>query len=133
MIKRVRERLVNFQLFKFIIVGISNAIVSYAVFFVVYGFVLFGDAFVSQCLSYAAGILWSFIWNKNWTFSRTRHGRDAFIPFVTVHVMLLFLSAVSLRIAHEHLNWNINIIWVCVMAVITLMNFGATKHLVFKA
>ncbi|MBN1545628.1 MAG: GtrA family protein [Syntrophaceae bacterium] len=133
MIKRVQEGLVNSQLLKFLIVGISNAIVSYTVFLVVYKFVLFGNAFVSQCLSYAAGILWSFNWNKNWTFSRTKHQWDVFIPFVMVQVMLLFLSAFSLSIAHEHLHWNINIIWVCVMAVITLMNFSATKYLVFKA
>ncbi|MBN2284947.1 MAG: GtrA family protein [Tissierellales bacterium] len=126
------EKLINPQLLKFIVVGISNTLISYIVFFGFYNFVLLGNAFLSQCISYAAGVLWSFNWNKKWTFSGKKHRWSVFIPFATVQVTLLFLSAFSISIANHNLNWNVNLIWLCVMVIITVINYNISKYLVFR-
>jgi putative flippase GtrA len=126
------EKLIRPRLLKFVVIGISNTLIGYIVFFIFYNFILIGAAFLSQCISYAAGILWSFNWNRKWTFSETKHRWSAFIPFVTVQVTLLFLSAFSLSVANHNLNWNINLIWLCVMAIITVINYNISKHLVFR-
>ena len=117
---------------KFLIIGASNTVISYTVFFALYNTVLAGDAFYSQCVSYGAGILWSFIWNKRWTFSEKPNTWVSFAPFLVLQLMLLFVSAFALDAAKNNLHWDISLIWVCVMAVSTAINFVMTKYLVFK-
>lgn len=121
------------HLVKFVIVGVSNTIISYIVFFTLYHTLLVGDAVSSQSLSYAAGILWSFTWNKRWTFSEHPNRRAFLAPFLILQLMLLAISALALDIAKENLDWNINLIWVCIMAVSTAINFALSKYVVFKA
>ena len=123
---------VQTQLSKFVIIGVSNTLISYIVFIIVYSKLLVGDAFFSQSLSYAAGILWSFFWNKKWTFREKKHSWVKFFPFLTLQLILLLVSAFLLMIANDYLDWNINLIWICVMGVITIINFVFTKLLVFK-
>jgi putative flippase GtrA len=121
------------HLVKFLIVGASNTIISYIVFFTLYNTLLVGDAVSSQSLSYAAGILWSFTWNKRWTFSEHPNKRALLAPFLILQLMLLLISALALDIAKENLDWNISLIWVCIMAVSTAINFVLSKYVVFKA
>lgn len=121
------------QLIRFVIVGVSNAVISYIVFFILYSKLLAGDAFYSQCLSYAAGIIWSFFWNKKWTFSEKKHSWAVFSRFLILQLVLLFVSAFFLDLTKNNLNLNIYLIWVCVMAVITFLNFVLSKSLVFRA
>lgn len=118
---------------KFAVVGASNAIISYIVFFILYNEVLVGDAFRAQCGSYSAGIIWSFVWNKKWTFSEKANGWASFAPFLILQLMLLLISAFALDVAKGNLNWDINLIWACVMTASTIINFTVTKYLVFRA
>lgn len=126
------DKLLHTQLSKFITIGISNTIISYIVFIVAYNSFFVGNSFFSQCISYSVGILWSFIWNKKWTFSSKKHKWVLFLPFVILQIMLLFLSAYLLSIAEQKLDWNITLIWICVMTIITITNFIFLKILVFR-
>lgn len=126
------DNIIFTQLSKFVIIGISNAAISYVFFYILYNNVLAGNAFYSQCLSYAAGIVWSFIWNKKLTFSAKENSWSSFFSFLIFQLILLVASAFLLVIAKENLDWNINLIWICVMAIITIINFLFTKYLVFK-
>jgi len=128
----MRNKAFFIHLVKFIIIGASNTIISYIVFSILYNKLLAGDAFYSQCLSYTAGIIWSFIWNKRWTFSEKPNRWASFAPFLTLQLILLLISAFALDIAKGNLDWNINLIWGCVMAVSTAVNFVMTKYLVFR-
>ena len=132
MIRTFIKKPLNNQLSKFIIVGLSNTIISYIVFFVFYNFILISNAFSSQGISYAAGIFWSFFWNRKWTFSEKNHSLKTFIPFFIVQITLLFISAFSMSYATQHLSWNVNYIWFFVMAIITIINFVLSKFIVFK-
>jgi putative flippase GtrA len=120
------------QLGKFTIIGITNTAISYIFFYVLYNYFLIGNVFYSQCLGYAAGIVWSFIWNKKWTFSFTNISYSVFFSFLFLQLILLITSAFLLAIAKASINWNINLIWVVVTAIITIINFLFTKFLVFK-
>lgn len=121
------------HLVKFLIIGASNTVISYTVFFVLYNTVLAGNAFYSQCLSYTAGVLWSFLWNKRWTFSENPNRWASFPSFMVLQLMLLLISAFALDAATGNLHWNITLIWMCVMAISTAINFVITKYLVFRA
>lgn len=120
------------HLTKFLIVGLSNTLISYLFFIAFYKFILVSNAFLSQSISYAAGIAWSFYWNKNWTFSEKTHSLKVFIPFLTVQISLLFLSALLMYFATKSIIVDVNIIWITVMGLITMINFLCSKYLVFK-
>jgi putative flippase GtrA len=133
LLNKMHNKAFSLHLVKFVIIGASNTIISYIVFFILYNTVLAGDAFHSQCFSYSAGIIWSFIWNKRWTFSEKPNRWASFAPFLILQLTLLLISAFALDIAKGNLDWNINLIWVCVMTVSTIINFAITKYLVFRA
>jgi putative flippase GtrA len=120
------------QLTKFLIIGASNTALSYFVFFIGYNYFLSKDAFYSQCLSYSAGIIWSFFWNNKWTFSNANNSWSAFYPFLILQLSLLVTSALLLELAKKQFDLDINLIWLSVMVVITILNFFLSKYLVFK-
>ena len=132
-INMMSDKLLHTQLSRFIIIGFSNTFIGYIVFIVTYNSFLAGNVFSSQCISYSVGILWSFVWNMKWTFSSKRHKWKLFLPFFFLQIALLFSSAFLLTVAKQNLNWNISLIWLCVMAIITIANFALLKFLVFKA
>lgn len=121
----------SIQASKFIIIGISNTIISYVTFVIMFDFVTTHSAFLSQCISYSAGIVWSFIWNKNWTFENKQQS-NSFFKFIITQVSLLLLSALSLNYCVNIFTIDAKIIWVFVMAIITVINFLLSKFWVFR-
>ena len=119
-------------LYRPVIVGLSNTLISYIAFIASYSFIFNKNASFSQLFSYALGIIWSFFWNKNWTFSERNHKNVTFIPFSIVQVSLMMLSVISIKYAVESFDFNVSLIWFAVMSVITLLNFTITNWLVFR-
>jgi putative flippase GtrA len=120
------------QLFRFVLVGISNTIISFLTFYIVYHFILVAETFLSQCLSYATGIVWSFYLNRSYTFSDSRPAKKTFISFLLVQLSLMLFSSFLLEKTELLLTWNINLLWCVVMAIITVINFILTRLLVFN-
>jgi len=127
------NNLLHIQLSKFIIVGISNTIISYLVFIVAFNSLLISNAFASQAISYSAGIVWSFYWNEKWTFSSEIKRSTLLVRFFSLQITLLFLSSFVMGFAAKNLNWNITLMWFLVMGFITVTNFVFSKILVFKS
>jgi putative flippase GtrA len=146
------------QFRRFLIVGLSNFAVSFAVFYLLYNYWqlsgpfyrLLGetgrdlqdfllqadagslDATLANTIGYGAGIVNSFIWNKLWTF-KARHGTgQQFLRFVILNIFCLLLSSASLFVFTDYLNWLYLPVWFITMGVVTLVNFGVSKYWVFR-
>ncbi|WP_169309219.1 GtrA family protein [Desulforhopalus sp. IMCC35007] len=130
--KEKRNKLIARQLFRFVLVGISNTIISFLTFYVAYHFVLVAETFLSQCISYATGIVWSFCLNRSYTFADSRPAKNTFISFLLVQLSLMLFSSFLLEKTALLLTWNINLLWCIVMAIITAINFILTRLLVFN-
>jgi putative flippase GtrA len=128
----ISDTMAQNQLLKFLAVGISNTIISYIVFLVCYNALLAGGAFTSQTISYASGIVWSFFWNKRWTFVAANRSWSAFFPFLAVQILLLLLSSSALMMVSQTTDWNLNYVWILVMAIVTAINFIVSKKFVFR-
>lgn len=124
---------VRAQLIKFLTVGVTNTAISYLTFAIVYNLLLTDAPFISQSISYGVGIVWSFVWNRNWTFSAADGGWSRFAPFFMVQTGLLILSASTMKLADQFIPVSLNIIWFFVMTAITALNFYLTKRCVFKS
>ena len=120
------------RLIRFLLVGVSNTVISYLVFLLGYHVLFVGDVLFSQPLSYGAGIAWSYFWNRNWTFRSSGGVGREFIRFAVVQVILLFLSTGLIHLVVDWGNMNANIGWILVMAVITALNFFLSKVFVFR-
>lgn len=79
---------------KFVLVGILNTAVDVGLYLVLTRwFGLFGTRrVVAKGISYGAGILNSFYWNRSWTF-KVRAGVAAFVAFVAANLMAMAINA----------------------------------------
>ncbi|MBW2467031.1 MAG: GtrA family protein [Deltaproteobacteria bacterium] len=145
------------QFSKFLVVGFSNFLISFAVFYLLYNhwklsgifYGLFGqvgkdiekfirefgaaslDATLANIVGYSAGIINSFIWNKLWTF-QVRHQISAqFGRFLTLNLFCLVASSASLFLFTDFLGWAYLPVWFVTMGIVTLVNFFLSKIWVF--
>ncbi|MFT4941507.1 MAG: putative flippase GtrA [Paraglaciecola sp.] len=124
------------EIFRFLIVGASNAIISYFIFISLFSFLLL-NVISSQSLSYGGGLIWSYILNRTWTFgSENKSGitdKVVFFRFLISQLILLCASTLSIYFLIQHLRVNAAVSWLLVMSFITIINFLALKHCVFKS
>ena len=145
------------QFSKFLVVGVSNFVISFAVFFLLYNYwklssIFYGllgqagkdlenlilqlgatslDATLANIFGYGAGTINSFIWNKFWTFQVKHETKSQFARFFLLNISCLFLSSLSLFIFTDYLRFPYGSVWFVTMGIITLINFVISKYWVF--
>jgi putative flippase GtrA len=145
------------QFSKFIVVGFSNFIVSFVVFYFFYNYwklsaifySLLGqagrnlenivlqagaaslDATLANIVGYSAGIINSFTWNKLWTFEAKKKTAKQFGRFLVLNLFCLLLSSAFLFVFTDYLGWAYLPVWFFTMGIITLVNFFISKVWVF--
>ncbi len=146
------------QFSRFVVVGCSNFVVSFVVFYIFYNYlklsgILFNilgpagdflerglqgigaesaDATLANVIGYSAGITNSFIWNKYWTFQVKHKTVAQFSRFLILNICCLLLSSSSLFLFTDYLGWPYLPVWFVTMSVITLINFFFSRIWVFR-
>ena len=146
------------QFSKFLVVGVSNFAISFAVFYFLYKYWklsgvfygLFGqsgkdleeyilqlgatslDASLANIIGYGAGIINSYIWNRFWTFQVKHVIAAQFGRFLALNFFCLILSSASLFLFTDFLGWSYLLVWFITMGVITMINFAFSKYWVFE-
>lgn len=121
------------DLARFVLVGLSNTALGYVLFL---SFLwLLGDerkhAGLAQLFAYCGGTLWSFYWNRRWTFRSSGKMRSEGIRFIALQAVLALASSGGIALLTAKLSISVHIIWVLVTAVITVVNFLVSKYVVF--
>lgn len=93
------------QFFSFLVVGVSNTLVDYAVFLLLNG--VFGWYYAAKVAGFALGTVNSYLWNTFWTF-RSERRRDAreMLSFLGVNVAMLALSLALMWLLRDVLGVN---------------------------
>lgn len=115
-----REEAVRFG--KFLVVGIINTSVTYAV----YMFLRFCSLSpeTSNAVGYMAGVVNSFIWNKRWVFqTKDTNVYREIISFFIVFGVCYFTQFYAFSFMLYNLNWNEFLSQFIGMAIYTLLNF----------
>lgn len=88
------------QMAKFIIVGVLNTLVDFAVFQALN--LLLGWVYAAQVIGYTCGVINSYLWNSNWTFreQRTRSFREISL-FLVVNLASLGVSLGMIWLCRE--------------------------------
>jgi len=121
------------QAVKFLSVGILNTALDASLYFVLtrwLGFAAF--KILAKGISYGAGILNSFYWNKSWTFKSDAGTMAVFVPFVVVNLAGLAINAGVMHICLNALG--LHEVWSLALAtgVTFLWNFTISKFFIFK-
>ncbi|AOZ90424.1 hypothetical protein BK049_17880 [Bacillus xiamenensis] len=81
----------------FSIVGVSNTLIDFIIFFFLTACLV--PSFLAQCLSYTAGMLNSYIWNRKWTFQvKKKADKWEWIKWITVNGAACLLTYVVLYV-----------------------------------
>lgn len=126
---------------RFVLVGCSNLVVSLTAFYLSYHYLpldAIGAAAlqgaVANVLSYAAGMLNSFLLNRAWTF-RAGNGRifRQARRFALLNAAILAASTLIVFVLVDRLGWNEIAVWVPLAALIMVTNYLGMKHWAFAA
>jgi len=119
---------------RFIIVGMSNAVIGFTLFRVCLATpwdVPFKAA-LSQLVTYAVGITWSFWLNRRWTFKSQGSVAPQALRFTLLQVSLALLSSLAIGLAVDYGGYPATASWLVVMAGITLLNFFLSRLWAFR-
>ena len=119
---------------RFVAVGLSNFVVSFAVFRVLlalpWSFQF--KASLCQLASYAVGTIWSFIWNRSFTFRSKDPVLGQALRFVTVQASLALATALLIGLSVDVLELAATPSWLVIMSGATIVNFLVSKRWVFQ-
>lgn len=128
-VKKNREQFV-----RFLLVGFSNFAVS---FFAFQSLLHLPERFrpsifIAQLLSYSAGTVWSYIWNRKYTFRSSGRPLGEASRFVILQCLLALVSAAIMGIMAKSLDLSPTIIWFLVMTGVTVANYFLSRHWAFR-
>lgn len=84
----------------FLTVGASNTMIDFLFFFFLTA--CFVPSFLAQCLSYTAGMLNSYVWNRKWTFQvKKKADKWEWIKWATVNGVACLLTYVVLYVIQQ--------------------------------
>lgn len=115
---------------KFLISGGSAALVEYIVFIILslqFGMVLW----VANVLSFIAGLITSFLLNRNWVFKSRGDTKKKFLKYLMLAFINLCLSTLLLSLLVQMLHAPSLFAKVFVMGVIATWNFFIFSKLIF--
>jgi putative flippase GtrA len=119
------------QAIKYAIVGVSNTAVSLCVIWVMMKALGCSDV-TSNITGYIAGLLNSFIWNKQWTFKSSDAWVGSAIRFGLVFGICYVLQLGLLLYLKRHLSIDPFYNQVLAMIFYTAINFLMNKYFTFK-
>ena len=123
------RRLSEVSLVRFGIVGVSNTAIGFGAFWSLHRVV---GAAAAQGVAYTLGTLWSYYWNRRWTFKSQGNVASEAARFFSLQVGFLLLSAALLGLLVDHLRQNPTASWIGTSALCTILNFVASRFWAFR-
>lgn len=119
------------QFIKFIIIGVMNSLISFFTFIILTDLFLINDI-IANIISYAVGVINSFIFNKFWTFKSSLMSLKEALLFIVIFLISLSIQLVVYKISKEVFYIHKNISFLISMIVYTSINFTLNKFITFK-
>lgn len=120
------------QAIKYGIVGISNTAITAVVIWVMMKMLGCSDV-TSNVVGYVAGVINSFIWNKQWTFHSSSGWTSSAVRFGVVFGVCYLMQLGVLMYLNANLSIDPYYNQLLAMAFYTVINFIMNKFYTFKA
>jgi len=129
--------LIDLKTAKFIVVGIANTLIGSAVMFTLYN-VFHVSYWFSSASNYLIGSIFSYIFNKNWTFKNKDHSNKT-VPLFVVNIIICYILAygiskplISYLLRSTTTNIQDNISMGLGLVLFTGFNYLGQRYFVFK-
>lgn len=120
------------QAIKYGVVGLSNTLITMIVIFVMMKLLGCREG-LSNLSGYVAGLLNSFVWNKQWTFKGSETGwKKGAVRFGAAFVVCYVLQYVLVMVLNHQLTIDHYYNHLLGMAFYTVLNFLMNKFYTFK-
>jgi putative flippase GtrA len=126
---QLARKLSEVSVVRFGIVGVSNTLIGFTVFWSAHHLM---PAMGAQCLSYVVGMLWSYYWNRRWTFQSQGRVASEASRFFTSQIGFMLLSSGLLGLFVDRLHFPSGPTWLATMVLITILNFVVSRFWSFK-
>lgn len=136
MVQKLRVLLGKYRdIFTYLIFGVLTTVVNYLVYLPVYNF-LGVSAALSNMVAWAAAVAFAYLTNKPFVFKSHDWSRKAVIPELTKFVSCRVASGITetaiLFVCVDFLGWNGNVWKLLTSVLVVILNYVASKFLVFK-
>jgi putative flippase GtrA len=123
------RRLSEVSVIRFGVVGVSNTAIGGGVFWSLHHVM---PAAAAQGIAYTLGTLWSYYWNRRWTFQSKGKVAGEASRFFSLQIGFMLLSSALLGLLVDRAHFPSAPCWLLVSALITLLNFVASRYWAFK-
>lgn len=120
------------QALKYGVVGIGNTIITAVVIWIMMKPLGFSDV-ISNITGYVAGILNSFVWNKQWTFKSSVGWCRSAVRFGLVFAVCYLMQLGILLLLNKYLTIDSYCNQLIAMVFYTVINFVMNKYFTFKS
>lgn len=121
------------QAIKYGVVGASNTVITAVVIWIMMKLLGCSDV-VSNVVGYVAGVLNSFVWNKQWTFQSSAGWMDSAIRFgIVFGICYLLQLALLMYVLNPYVPIDSYYNQLIAMLFYTVINFVMNKFYTFKA
>lgn len=121
------------QAIKYGVVGASNTVITAVVIWIMMKLLGCSDV-VSNVVGYVAGVLNSFVWNKQWTFQSSAGWMDSAIRFgIVFGICYLLQLALLMYVLNPYVPIDPYYNQLIAMLFYTVINFVMNKFYTFKA
>ncbi|WP_419886830.1 GtrA family protein [Paenibacillus sp. B-A-8] len=121
------HKLMNKQSLRFIIVGILNTIVGFTVY-ALYLKYINNNYLQALILSNIIGIIHSYIWNNNWTFTVKKFSMKSAMKFTSIYLFSFLINLLFLRILVDHMGMDKLLAQGISLFFTTLISFFGHKY-----
>lgn len=119
------------QAIRYGIVGVINTLITAAVIWIMMKWLGCSDI-VSNVIGYGAGLLNSFVWNRQWTFQSNAGWWSCGLRFGIVFAVCYLLQLGTLLYLNKHLTIDPYYNQLIAMGFYTIINFVMNKFYTFK-
>jgi len=121
------------QALKFLAVGLLNTLVDASLYFILTRWLGFAVLNVlAKSLSYSAGVLNSYYWNKTWTFKSSARTLKTLLPFVFASLIALAINAAVMHMTLKVASLPEALAFLLATGVTFLWNFVISKFSIFR-
>ncbi|HYP75886.1 MAG TPA: GtrA family protein [Polyangiaceae bacterium] len=124
------RRLSDVSLVRFGIVGVSNTAIGFTSFWILHRPLGAGTA---TGIGYVFGTLWSYHWNRRWTFQSQGKVASEATRFFALQGTFMALSWLLMHLLVERQHLPAFACWLSVSVFVTVLNFVASRYWAFKA
>jgi putative flippase GtrA len=120
------------QVFKFASVGVLNTILDAVLYFALTRWLGFAAVpLIAKAISYTAGIVNSYVWNRSWTFKSTTSAKKSFLPFVLTNLFAIGINGLGMHLCLNILRFHEAFSFLLATAITFVWTFTTSKLVVF--